>query len=140
MPAKKAFGTKIQAEVTTPGTFADIAQVTNIKPFDIKADIVDASSHDSPGQMREKLAGFLDNGECQVDINYDNANTGHKFLQNNVGQSKDFKIVFPGPTTDNTVAFTAIIKGFSGGAPYNDKLTASVVLDISGVLTWSTGA
>lgn len=137
MGAKKAFGTQLKAEVTTPGTFVAIAGITNIKPYSRKADIIDGTSHDSASETREKLPGLLDNGECQVDLNYNNENTGHIWLDASVGLSKSFKIVFPGATTPNTAAFTAIVKGFDPAAPHDGKLTASVVLDITGVISWT---
>lgn len=137
MPAKKAFGTLLKTDHVTPGTFVTIANVTGLKPWSQKVDIIDATSHDSPNEYREKLASLKDSGECQFDLNFSDENAGHKWLSAQLGAVKPFKIVFPAGSGSQTVSFDAVIKSFEPGAPYDGKLTASCVLDITGVLTWA---
>lgn len=136
MPAKKAFGTFLQAEIAA--VFTNIANVVNLEPVDLSADIIDASSHDSPDEYRDKLAGFKDAGDIKLELNYDPANATHQYVESILAASNNFKIKYVGsPTGRTTGAFAGIVKSFSTGAPHDGKLTASVVIAVSGKITWS---
>lgn len=137
--AKKAFGTKLQYEsAVSPSVWTDIAAVTNIKPFDKKVDVIDGSSHDSTNEFREKLAGMKDSGDVQLDINYDPANTSHQAMESQLGAAENFKLLFAGaPTGRTSGTFSGFVKGFTPGAPHDGKFTATVVIEITGEITWA---
>ena len=135
MPGKRGFGTKIAYETTTPGTFTDIANVTNIKPFGLKADIVDVSSHDSPSNYREKIPGAIDAGQCQIDYNYDPAAATHIWMQTECAAAAlhKFKVTWPGGS--KTTTFDAYIVSVGPESPYDGKMSASAVFEITGAIT-----
>ena len=135
MAGKRAFGTALAYETTTPGTYQAVANITNVKPYQLKADVVDVTSHDSPSDYREKLVGSLDAGQCQLDLNYDPAATTHIWFATEFAAkaSHNYKITWPGGT--KTATFAAYITGLSPEAPFDGKLTASVTLEITGPVT-----
>lgn len=136
MPAKKAFGTKLQVEIAA--VFTDIANIVNLDPIDKSCDIIDATSHDSPDEYREKLAGLIDAGDVKLELNYDPANTTHQKVEDVLAVATNFKIKYAGnPTGRATGSFSGTCKQFTTGAPHDGKLTASAVIAISGKVTWT---
>lgn len=118
-----------------------IAGVTNIGGPNLGAETLDVTSHDSAGRYRETIPSFLTAGEVQVDLNFMPATEAtHKDAAGgllnlyNSSMLEDFEIEFPDGTT---AAFEAYVTAFSPGAPFDDKLTASVTLTVSGPVTWT---
>lgn len=136
MPAKKAFGAKLQ--VTIAAVLTDIANLVDINPVDASVDIIDATSHDSADEWREKLAGLKDAGDVKIDMNYDPANTTHQKVEDILAVSTVFALKYPSaPVGRVTGTFSGIVKSFTTGAPHDGKLTASAVIAISGKITWA---
>lgn len=125
-----AFGTKWSFSTDGGTTFTDVAEVTNIDLLNIKADIIDTSSNDSPNGYREKLGGLKDGGSLSMAINYDPALHG-TILANVGGKPIKHKVTLTdaGP---HIVAFDAIINTLQAKAPFDGKLEATVTLEVSG--------
>lgn len=139
MAGKKGFGAIMAYESAVPGTYTPIVNVTKITPYEVKADVIDVSAHDSPADAngngwREKLAGLLDAGAAMFDCNYDDKAATHAYLKANVGVSKNFRITFPG-TSPTTATFAGFIKQVGPEIPHDNKLTAQVAIEISGQIT-----
>lgn len=128
-----AFGTKWAFSTDGGTTFTDVAEVVNIDVLDVSADTTDVSSHDSPDQYREFVGGMKDGGELSFDINYDPAKHG-AIMSNIGGDPIKHKITLPDAGAA-TVEFDGIITGFKAQAPYDDKLSASVSVKVSGAPT-----
>lgn len=134
MAAVDAFGTTIGMGNGDgpPETFTNVADVTSIDVLDIDVDNIDATSHDSTGQWREFVASLKDAGELSLDLNYDPS--AHGTLFSAIGVEKNWQITL----TDSgaaVVTFAAFINGFSAQAPYDDKLSATVTLKVTGAVT-----
>jgi hypothetical protein len=141
MGGKKGFGTKLEYRTSTgPDVWVVVAGITKLRPFAKKADVVDMSSHDSPSETREKEPGMIDAGELQADLNFRDIDTGHIWLENNVGVAgQAFRITYPGTAPTKTRrAFAGFVQSFQPDSPFDSKLTGSVVIAISGPLTAST--
>lgn len=135
MTAIDAFGTVWALHDGTtalPAGFSDVADVTNIDVLDVEVDTIDATTHDSASQWREFIGGLKDAGELSMEINYDPAVHGTIFSA--LGETRHQKITL----TDSgaaSVEFDAILSGFSAEAPYDDKLSATVTLKVTGAVT-----
>lgn len=130
MAAVDAFGTKWAFSTDGGSNFTDVADVTSIDVLDIKVDTTDASSHGSPDQWREFIGGMKDAGELSMDINFDPAL--HGTIVDNIGGSPiPHKITLP-DAGDAEVEFDAIISGFQAKAPFDDKLSGTVTIKVSG--------
>lgn len=130
MAGVDAFGTTWAiGDGAGPEVFTPVADVTNIDVLNIKVDTTDVSSHDSDAQWREFIGGMKDGGELSFDINYDPALHGVIFSA--IGQVKNHKITLTDAGAA-VVAFGAIVTGMKAQAPYDDKLSATVTLKVTG--------
>ncbi|HET7041687.1 MAG TPA: phage tail tube protein [Gemmatimonadales bacterium] len=128
MSGLDAFGTTLERETITPGTFAALAKITNIGGPGISRETLDVTAHDSPDGWREFLGGLKDGGEVSADINYDPAD--HDTLVADLdAQAINYRITWPGGAK---WAFPAILTGFEPSAPFDDKLTASITWKVAG--------
>lgn len=136
MAGKLGFGAKFKYE-TTPGggTYTQAIGVTKIGPYQLKAEDVDVSDHDSPSQFREFVPGMLESGAVSVDLNYSADETTHQDLEAAVGVQRSFKIVFR-HATGRVATFTGYVNGVSPELPYDNKMTCTVSVKISGQPTW----
>jgi predicted secreted protein len=113
----------------TPEEFTPIANITSLTPSGITRDILDVTAHDSEDGYREFVGGLKDPGEVSFDVNYDPA--VHDFLIEDFDSTDpvNYEISFP----DGTLwQFPAIITGFEPDAPFDNKLTASITLKVTG--------
>lgn len=117
--------------------FTTIAMVLDIDGPSMSAEVIEATSHSSPGAWREFIPSFLDGGEVSFDVNWiptaatHNASTGlTRDFKNRT--KRNFQIVFPDGGAGTTWAFSAYVTGVSPSAPVGDKLTASFTLKITG--------
>lgn len=129
-----AFGTTWAIEyVGGSGIFTTIADVTATDVLDVDVDTIDTSSHSSAQQWREFVNGMIDGGELTMEINYDP--TLHASIFGQVGGAqKNHRIVMPDAGAGQ-VDFKALVTGFSAQAPFDDKLSASITLKVTGPVT-----
>jgi predicted secreted protein len=127
-----AFGTIWEVELTA-AVFTAVAEVTNVGFLDVSAETIDVSSHDSADQWREFVAGMKDAGELSMEVNYDPALHGTIFAELG-GDAKGHRITLP-DAGGATVEFDAIVTGFSGSAPFDDKLAATITIKVTGPVT-----
>lgn len=137
MAGKKGFGSKIEystdGTIGTGTTFTKLAQVMKITPYAAKAAVIDCSDHDSPSEFREKLPGMKDAGAAKVDLNYDDKATTHKFCLTNVGVPMTWRVTGPG-SSPATAVYAGFITGVSPELPFDNKLTCSIDIEITGVI------
>lgn len=126
-----AFGTAWAMDNNT-ATFTDVGELTSIDLLDIEVDSIDVSSHDSTGQWREFVAGMKDGGELTMEVNYDPA--AHGTLFSAIGVEQGHRITLPDGGAA-TITFDGFISGMSAQAPYDDKLSASVTVKVTGAIT-----
>jgi len=131
------FGAKLRRGGTA-GTA--VANITNIRGPGLKADTIDLSAHDSASAYRDKGAGLLDAGQVTLDINFDPNAATHKNAAG--GLRDDFEgraavsWAIEYPTTPAAFdVFSAFVVGFEPDAPHDDKVTATVTLEITGAPT-----
>lgn len=131
MPGLDARGTSLSRSDMAPTTpvFAPIANITSLTPPGISRETLDVTAHDSPDGYMEFLGGLKDPGEVSFDVRYDPS--VHDVLVGDFEAAEpiDYEVAFP----DGTVwAFPAILTGFESDAPYDDVLSASLTLKVSG--------
>lgn len=134
MAGKKGFAGVFSYSSDSGSTYVPVANVTKIRPFAAKADSIDISAMDSASGYREKIAGMLDAGQASVDLNYDDKGTTHKFLLTNLGVQLMFKVTFPG-SSPTTAVWTGFINGVGPEIPFDNKMTATISVEISGPVT-----
>jgi hypothetical protein len=141
MAGLAAYGTTLYIGSVAAGTA--IANVTNISGPSLSTETIDLTAHDSANSYREIAPTFISSGEITLDINYDPDETTHGtsagglvyLWENKTKQA--FSLEFPDATATTKWNFNAYVTGFEPGAPYDDKLSASVTLMIDGAITWA---
>ena len=145
MPGKAAFGVTVAFGTTTgTATTATLANVTNVSGLDGETDVIDVTSHDSGGAYREKIASLLDAGQVSLDVNFDPAAATHRATSGGILWLRDQRInapwviTFPGTPT-HKVAFQGFVKSAPFDAPFDDKLSMSLTIEVTGSATWTYG-
>lgn len=140
MSGISAFGTELRVgDGAGPEVFTPVAGVTNISGPGFSLDTIDGTAHDSPGAVEEVIPSIIRTGELTLDINYDPNDPTHDaadgLLSTMFARSlRNYQLAFP--TSPEVVwTFAAYVTGFEPSAPYDDKLSASVTLRISGAPT-----
>jgi predicted secreted protein len=133
--AKIGFGTLLEIEKAgTPDTYDTIGGITSLKPPGVSAEVIDRTTMQSPGKTKQKMGGLKDWGQVSVNINYDPADSGHAALMAAVGETKNFRIVFP---DGSKWKVAAVASNFEPGEVTKEGLiTASFTADIDGVPTF----
>ena len=148
MSGLSAFGTELRMGKgdTTPGpeTFELIGGVTNISGPGFALDVIDVTAHDSPGAFEEAIGTIIRQGDITLDINYDPNDPTHGSDPTpgaGVGiglaaalfarATKNFELEFPS-TPAVIWTLQGLVTGFEPSAPYDDKLSASVTIKITG--------
>lgn len=134
MSGGAAFGTQLKKGAVV------YANVTNISGAGLSVDTEDVTSHDSTGAWEEVVATIVRSGTIKLDINYDPAGATHKYIADgllydlvNKTDITTLSITFP---TGHAWEFAhAFVTGFEPGASVEGKLTATVTIKPSGVVT-----
>lgn len=126
-----AFGTTLARESdSSPGTYIPVGNITALSPPGISRETIDVTAHDSEDGWMEFLGGLKDGGEVSFEVNYDPAKHDD-LLADLHAQAISWRVTFPDPAaTEWTV--NAILTGFEPDAPYDDKLSASITLKVTG--------
>ena len=131
MPGLAARGTTL----TGPG--GAIVNVVSISGPGISLDTVDVTAHDSTDGWEEVVPTILRSGEVTFDINYDPAAATHKNAANGLLAIMLARTsaawTFGGPM--GAWSFSGFVTGFAPSAPHDGKLSASVTIKPTGVIT-----
>ncbi|MGW2260272.1 phage tail tube protein [Streptomyces sp. NPDC001780] len=132
MAGINGFGVKLKrGDGAATEVFTEIADITNLGGPGLSRETVDVTSHGSPDAWMEFVGGLKDAGEVSVDINYQPAK--HDLLVDDFDdeEPRSYQIVFPDEAA-TTWTIKALLTGFEPEAPYDDKLSASLTLKVSG--------
>lgn len=122
-----------------PAALVEISEVFNITPPGGTADRVDATHMKSPGRRREYIAGLIDSGEANFEINYVPGSDTDLLLRrlSASGEVVQHQIEFPNGTT---VTYDAAITGYEKTVPLDDRMTATLTIAPSGEEIWEDAA
>lgn len=142
MGGKAAFGTTIAFGTGTAPTA--VANVTNISGLDGDVETIDVTAHDSGSAYRQKIASFIDAGQVSLDLNFDPNSATHRATSGGILYLRDqrtverWKVTFPGSPI-HYVTFDAFVKNAGFEAPFDDKLSMAVTLEVTGAASWTYG-
>ncbi|MGW0545305.1 phage tail tube protein [Streptomyces griseoincarnatus] len=138
MPGKDAFGTQLLRDTNGAGTFAVVANVSDLNGPSRAREAIEVTTHDSPNRYREFIKGLKDGGEVEATINFDPGNTSHQALDDDFEEDdlRDYQlIILPGDPDEHTWTFSALITAIGDAYPTDDKIERSVTFKISGMPT-----
>lgn len=135
MAGLDAFGTQFQRDSTGSGSFATIANVSNISGPSRSREAIEVTAHDSANQYREFVKGLKDGGEVTITVNYNPASTTIAALDTDFEEDalRNYQIVLlPGEANEYTWAFSGLITSIGDEFPIDDKMEREVTFKISG--------
>lgn len=137
MAGYDAFGTQFKRETNTPGTYATIANITDISGPSRSREAIEVTAHDSPNQYREFVKGLKDGGEVELTLNYSPAvsGAGHGLLDDDFEEDalRNYRVVvLPGEANQVTWTFSALITDLGDEFPHDDKMERTATFKISG--------
>ena len=135
MAQQAAFGTQFQ--IDNGGSYTTVAYVRDISGPSFSMDTVETSSHGSSGGWRTFVPGLIDGGEVSLDLLFDPSEATHMnstgLLSELTGRTiEGFKIIWPDSIT---FTFNGLVTGFEPGAPFEDALTGSATIKVTGAIT-----
>lgn len=135
--ASLGYGSKFKITDPATTTLIDIAEVFNITPPNFEADDVDVTHNQSPNRTRETIAGLKSPGDCSFEMNFVPGSSSDVLIRSLLGSGEqvDCQIEFPNAETWD---FLASVKGYEVSLPTDDKMTATVSMQVSGDIAAST--
>lgn len=136
--ASLGYGSKfLISDNSSPGIYTDIAEVFNITPPNFEADDVDVTHNQSPNRTRETIAGLKTPGDCSFEMNFVPGSASDVLIRAllTTGEQRACKITFPNA---EAWSFLAAVKGYEVSMPTDDKMTATVSMQVSGDITATT--
>ncbi|MFC8276251.1 phage tail tube protein [Streptomyces sp. NPDC057271] len=138
MAGKDAFGTQFLRDTTGSGSFAVVANVTDISGPSRSREAIEVTAHDSPNKYREFIKGLKDGGEVEITINYNPGNSTHSALDADFEEDdlRDYQvIILPGDPDEHTWEFSALITNLGEEYPTENKMERTATFKISGMPT-----
>lgn len=142
MPASNAllgYGSTFQIiSDSSPDLYVDLAEVKSITPPSADVDQVEVTHMQSPDRYREFISGLIDSGEASFEMNFIPGSTSDdrifELLNLPVGVSRrrSCRISYPNGVT---WTFNAEITGYEPNIPFDDVMTATVTLKVTGGVT-----
>lgn len=127
-------GSKVSIFNSGTSAYDDIAELTNITLPDFVRDAVEATHMQSPDETREYIAGLKGIGEMGLEMNYIPSDSDVILAAQNAGK-KSFRLTFP---NNVTWTFTGIVTKYSPADPMDNKLSASVSIQVNGGGVWAS--
>jgi hypothetical protein len=118
-----------------------VGNIITIGGPDITRDPLDVSTMDSTSKFREFIPGMLDSGEITLELNYDGtaAGTGNFLSQQMTATAQTMTIVLPAQGAGGTSswAIAGFMTGLGQAIPFDDKVTQTVTIKLTGGYTYT---
>ena len=122
----------------SPGTYTTIPEVSKLAGPGNKFDILDVTSHDSPGGFREFIPGLSDGDNVTATIHWKPSNAVHKDIRvaSYARSVRAFQTIFP-DATDNTVTYPGFTTNIMPTADIGVVLEAAITVKVTGLPVWA---
>jgi len=121
----------------TVTTYAAIGEINSIDGPNMSRETIDTTALDTSGGYRTFIPSFRDAGEITLEMNFTVDTYDDMLLDFEASSIRYYHIVFP-DTTSTTLEFAGYVTALGTSIPTDDKVTASVTIKISGVVTLSS--
>lgn len=126
----------------SPEVFTTIAELRNLSGPSFSADVLDATTHNTPTPFRRFISGLIDGGEISVELNFIPTEATHDAATGILNEllergRSNYQIQFPDEAL-TTWTIPGIVTAFELNADPADILTASVTVKVAGPPTLST--
>ncbi len=132
--ARSGFGAKLaRGDGATPTeAFTNAVEVTGISGGDFIQNTADATHMESPNGYIEKIATLRGIGDWTINFNYIAGNPTQDGLRADcaAGVKRNFRVIIPG--AGKRFEGAAYVKNVGQDIPMDNKMTSSVVLEVTG--------
>jgi predicted secreted protein len=138
--AVSSFGTllRIGDGATPTEAFTTIAEVLDISGPSYTLDTEEVTNHSTTGGYKEYIATLKDGGEVTFSVNFFQDTTHEALFDDFENRTRrNFQIVLPISSGDDTFTFAAFVTSIGLEAPVQGVLTRPVTLKVTGQGTWS---
>lgn len=120
----------------SPTSFSLLGNIIDMNGLDGALTMIDSSDLDSVAA--EFIGGLVDEGNFAVTLKFNPDNTGHQALRDArySGTKIEFKLTLT-DTTPTTIIFNGYVTTFPLSLPFNDRITASMGIKVSGRAVWA---
>jgi predicted secreted protein len=120
----------------SPEVFTTVAGITHIGGPDMKVDMIDVTSMDSPNGWREFIGGLKDGGSLRLTCNFDPQTATQSYstglLKDFVNRTKrNFQLVLSDAGA-TTWSFAGFVTDFPVDMPVDGKLSVDITIKITG--------
>lgn len=137
--AIKSLGTTLHYNVGgSPTSFTLLGNVIDIPSvLDGSVTMIDSSDLDSVAA--EFIAGLVDEGNVSFTLKLNPDDTGHQALRDAryAGTKVEWKITLNDTAPKTTIIFNGYVTTFPVAIPFNDKVTVSVGVKVTGRAVWA---
>jgi tail tube protein len=126
---------------TSPDLYVAMSEVKSITPPSMTVDQVEVTHMQSPNRFREFISGLLDGGEVSFEMNFipGNVSDDRLFellnLPTGVTRRRAMRISYPNGVT---WSFNGEVTGYEPDVPFDDAMTATVTVKVSGAIAIGT--
>jgi hypothetical protein len=136
--ARIGYGTLFKVRTATgPDVYTSVGEQTNVTPYALAVDTVDATHMASPSAAREYIAGLIEAGEAAVEGHYVPSGTDEALLFSMLRTKQTCRAVMP---SGAYVQMEAFLAGIEPEAPIDDKMVWSQTWKITGLPTLNAAA
>ena len=128
------FGTLIAyLNDASPPTYTKVDEIYQVGGPGQSAEEIEMTHMESPGNRREFIQSFIDGGELAFSINFLPTNASHVQLtaDQTARTVRTWKVQWP-DASDTTWSFDGFVKSFEPDAPIDGRLSAAVVIRVTG--------
>jgi predicted secreted protein len=118
-------------------TFTAIAEINSISGPDKSRGSIDVTNLDSTGGYREFIMSFRDGGQVSLNMNF--SRDGYDSMNDDfeTDTSVNYQVVMP-DTGATTFEFAGYVMDLGMAIPFDDKVTATVTVKVTGQITMSS--
>lgn len=115
-------------------TLTELAEIISVNPPNPQTADVEATHMKSPNRRREYIAGLIDDGEAEIEMNYVPGSATDTLIQQaqTEGDPRAYRIVIPDGAFGWKIEGTCIVKGYQRNTPIDDRMTATLTIRFSG--------
>ncbi len=131
------------SSTTHPTNGTALGNIISIGGPELSRDGLDISTMDSASKYREFLPGMIDAGEVTIELNYDGTAGGTaNLLSEYLASSVNTAIIIrfgdhATPSSESHWDCLGSITALGNAIPFDDKVTQSVTIKLSGVATYT---
>lgn len=130
------WGTKLQrGGLLSTDAYTDVHELIGFDAPNTQGDKIEVSHFESPGLMKEKIRGMIDNGQAKVELNWrpDVYAEQASFRSDKAdGLVRYYRFILPGAM--ETITMRAYVSGFQRKVNPNQAITVEVTFEVSTVI------